>query len=104
MRSQTMILDTPPPLANVFTRPELQRMAAGRVIFEEGDQPSGVYILHSGEVALSTLLEGHRLRMRMARAGEILGLMAVVSGRPHLTSAVVATPCEGGFIEAAEFR
>ena len=98
-----MIPDTPP-LANVFSRPQLQRMGAGRVIFDEGDQPSGVYILHSGEVALSTLFEGQQTRMRTARAGEILGLMAVVSGRPHLSSAVVTSPCEIGFIEAGEFR
>jgi CRP-like cAMP-binding protein len=104
MRSETMTVDTSHSLANLFTRPELQRIAAGRVLFEEGEQPAGVYIVHSGEVALSTVLDGRKTRIRTARAGEILGLMAVISGRAHLSSAVAASPCEVGFIEVGEFR
>ena len=91
-------------LANLFTRPELQRIAAGSVLFEEGEEPAGVYILHSGEVALGTVVDGRMTHMRIARAGEILGLMAVVSACAHLTSAVATSLCEVGFIEAAEFR
>lgn len=104
MRTETTTLDTPHSTANLFTRSELHRFAAGRVFFEEGEQPAGVYILHSGEVALSTILDGQKTRMRTARAGEILGLMAVVSGRAHLSSAVATSLCEVGFIEAEEFR
>lgn len=80
----------------LLTRTELQRFAAGRVLFEEGQLPVGVYILHSGKVTLSNGVT--------ARAGEILGLMAVISGHPHLSSAVTVSPCEVGFIERDEFR
>jgi CRP-like cAMP-binding protein len=104
MRTETMTVAAPHSLANLFTRPELQRVAAGHVLFEEGERAAGVYILHSGEVELATVLEGRPTRVRTARAGEILGLMAVLSGRTHLSSAVAATPCEVGFIEAEEFR
>ena len=104
MRSDTLTLDTPYSMTNLFTRPELHRFASGRVLFEEGEQPAGVYILHSGEVALTTMLDGRKTRMRTASAGEILGLMAVISRRPHLSSAVAMSLCEVGFIEAAEFR
>lgn len=104
MRTETMALDTPHSLANLFTRPELQRIAAGRVLFEQGEQPAGVYILHSGEVALSTMFDGRETRIRTAHAGEILGLMAVVSGSAHLSSAVATSLSEVGFIEATEFR
>lgn len=104
MRSETRTLDTPHSPANLFTRRELQRIAAGRVLFEEGEPPAGVFILHSGEVAVSSLLDGRKTRVRTARAGEILGLMAVVSGRPHQSSAVATSLCEVGFIEADEFR
>jgi CRP-like cAMP-binding protein len=100
-----MTLDTSPhALANLFTRPELHRIARGHVIFEEREQPAGVYILHSGQVALNTILEGQKTRVRTARAGEILGLMAVISHRAHLSSAVATSLCEVGFIEAEEFR
>ena len=104
MRQQTMSLDAPQSLANLFSRPALQLIPAGCVIFEVGEQPAGVYILHSGEVALSTILHESKIRMRTARAGEILGLMAVISHRAHLSSAVATSPCEVGFIEAEEFR
>jgi|GEM_PF-1168462 len=104
MRPETTTLESPHALANLFTRPELERIAAGRVLFEEGEPPDGVYILHSGEVALSSVLDGRKTRVRTARAGEILGLMAVVSRRDHLSSAVATSLCEVGFIEAGEFR
>lgn len=90
MRTETSTVD------DLLTRTELQRFAAGRVLFEEGELPAGVYILHSGKVTLSNGVT--------ARAGEILGLMAVISGRPHLSSAVAVSPCEVGFIERDEFR
>ena len=90
MRTETSTID------ELLTRTELQRYSAGRVLFEEGEIPAGVYVLHSGEVALSNGVK--------ARPGEILGLMAVISGRPHLSSAVAASPCEVGYIGANEFR
>jgi CRP-like cAMP-binding protein len=99
MRSEITTVDE-----SLFARSELQRFATGRVLFEEGEKPAGVYILHSGEVVLSTLLEGHATRVRTARAGEMLGLMSVISDSPHLSSAVAASPGEVGFVEAAEFR
>jgi CRP-like cAMP-binding protein len=90
MRTETTTVD------DLLTRTALQRFPAGCVLFEEGQLPIGVYILHSGNVTLGNGVT--------ARAGEILGLMAVISGTPHSTSAVAASPCEVGFIERDEFR
>jgi CRP-like cAMP-binding protein len=88
-----------------MTRHETRHsLPAGRPLFEEGEEPSGVYVLHSGEVALSSVIEGRNTRMRTAHPGEILGLMAVVSDRTHLSSAVATSPCEVSFINADEFR
>jgi CRP-like cAMP-binding protein len=90
MRTETSTVD------ELLTSSRLQRFAAGRVLFEAGEMPAGVYILHSGEVALSNGVT--------ARAGEMLGLMAVISGSAHLSSAVAVSTCEVGFIERDEFR
>lgn len=90
MRTETSTVD------DLLTRTALQRFAAGSVLFEEGRLPIGVYILHSGQVTLSNGVT--------ARAGEILGLTAVISGTPHSSSAVVTSACEVGFIERDEFR
>lgn len=86
--------------SDLFTRPDLQRMAANTVLFGEGEVPAGVFILHSGEV---DLVHEHAAT-RTAQAGEILGLSAVISGRTHLSTAVARTLVEVSFIESEEFR
>ena len=86
--------------ADLFTRPDLQRLAPSTVLFREGEIPDGVFILHSGEV---DLVHEHAAR-RTAHAGEILGLSAVISGRTHLSTAVARTLAEVAFIEGEEFR
>lgn len=90
--------------ANLFTRRELQRVLPGVILYEEGEHPAGVYILHSGEIALLVDADTGWPRLRVAGAGEILGLNAVVSRGRHLSSAVALTSCEVGFIGADEFR
>ena len=86
--------------ADLFVRPELQRVAANTALFHEGEVPAGVFILHSGEVDLVH----ERAATRTAHAGEILGLSAVISGRTHLSTAVARTLAEVAFIESEEFR
>jgi CRP/FNR family transcriptional regulator, cyclic AMP receptor protein len=53
------------------------------VLFVEGQAPRGVYLICSGRVKLSTTSrDGKTLILRIARAGEVLGLHATVSGKP----------------------
>jgi CRP-like cAMP-binding protein len=92
--------ERPLSFADLFTRPDLQRLATNAVLFREGDVPAGVYILHAGEVDLVH----ERAATRTAQAGEILGLSAVISGRAHLSTAVARTFAEVAFIEGDEFR
>jgi len=96
---------TPQSFADLFARPDLlQRLALKAVLFHEGEIPAGVYILHSGKVDLVHERTDGAERGRTARAGEILGLSAVISGRSHLSSAIARTRCEVEFIEGEEFR
>lgn len=98
-------LEQPPhSFADLFTRPDLQRLAANTVLFHEGEIPAGVYILHSGQVDLVHERTDGAERGHTPRAGEILGLSAVISGRAHLSTAVAGTLCEVGFIGREEFR
>lgn len=54
---------------------------AGVTLFSEKQTPEGVYIIISGEVKLSmNSMDGKRLILRIARAGEVLGLGSVVNG------------------------
>lgn len=90
---------------DLFIRPDLmQHPAPKTVLFHEGEAPTGVYILHSGEVDLVHENAEGAERGRTARAGEILGLSAVISGRSHLSTALTRTQCDVGFIDREEFR
>jgi len=57
---------------------------AGSLLFVEGQSARGVYVLCHGHVKMMTTnREGKTLILKIARAGEILGLDAVISGRPY---------------------
>lgn len=82
----------------------IQNRAAGETIFQEGDAPEGVYVVHSGEVdLLFTPRNGAAKPLRVASPGQILGLSAVVMQRPHDCSATARDTCEIGFIPREEF-
>ena len=76
----------------------------GALLFVEGQTPRGAYVLCSGRVKLSTTSrDGKVLILRMADAGELLGLSAVISGEPYLVTAETAGPCHVNFIERNTF-
>jgi len=82
----------------------LERYGTGHSLFSEGDDPRGVYIVHSGQVALVfSGKNGHTKALRTAEEGQILGLSCVVSHRRHDCSATTKTPCELGFIDRDAF-
>jgi CRP/FNR family transcriptional regulator len=82
----------------------LQHRPAGTILFAEGDQPRGIYLIHSGTIELlMRARNGEWKRMRAASTGEILALESVVSRRPHDATARAITPCALGFIERDSF-
>ena len=57
---------------------------AGALLFLEKQDSRGVFILCAGEVKLSiSSSAGKTLILRIAKAGEILGLMAALSNSPY---------------------
>lgn len=93
-----------PTIENLTRHERLQRWAPGQILFREGDEPRGVYVLHSGEVDLTfASRKGNVKPLRVAAAGQMLALSSVVGGRPHDCSAVARTSCRVGFIERDEF-
>ena len=70
------------------------------VLFVEGQTPRGAYEICSGRVKLSTTSrDGKVLILRMAEAGELLGLSAVISNEAYVFTAETAGPCHINFIE-----
>src|SRR5579863_10345397 len=77
---------------------------AGAVLFLEKQDPRGVFVLCGGEVKLSiSSSAGKTLILRIAKAGEILGLMATMSGSPYEVTAETLYPCQVAFIRREDF-
>ena len=76
----------------------------GAVLFVEGQAPRGVYVICSGRVKLSTTSrDGKTLILRIAQAGEVLGLHATVSGKPYELTAETLQPCQLDFVRRDDF-
>jgi len=70
------------------------------ILLLEGQIPRGVFVLCSGKAKISTTSpEGRVLMLKMVEPGEVLGLNAVVSGRPCELTVETATPCLVNFVE-----
>ncbi len=79
-------------------------LPAGAILFVEGQEPRGIFIVCSGRVNLSTTSrEGKILILKTAMPGEALGLSASISGTGYETTAETATPCQLSFIDRKHF-
>lgn len=76
----------------------------GAILFLEKQDPRGVFVLCAGQVKLSiSSSAGKTLILRIAKAGEILGLMAVLSDSPYEVTAETLHPCQIAFIRRDDF-
>ena len=77
---------------------------AGATLFMEKQDSRGVFVLCEGEVKLTiSSSEGKTLILRIAKAGEILGLMATLSGKPYEVTAETLRPCQIAFVRRDDF-
>jgi CRP/FNR family transcriptional regulator, cyclic AMP receptor protein len=76
----------------------------GALLFVEKQEARGVYVLCEGEVKLSiSSPEGKTLIVRIARAGELLGLMAAMARQPYEVTAETIRPCQVAFVRQDDF-
>jgi CRP/FNR family transcriptional regulator, cyclic AMP receptor protein len=77
---------------------------AGAVLFIEKQTARGVYVICEGEVKLSiSSSEGKKLILRIAKAGQVLGLVSALSGSSHELTAETLRPCQVAFIPREAF-
>lgn len=77
---------------------------AGAVLFVEGQPARGLFVLCSGKAKLTTSSsQGRAVIVRVAEAGELLGLSAVVSSVPYEVSAQTLEPAEVNYLPRADF-
>lgn len=71
----------------------------GAMLFIEGQQSRGVFILCSGKVKLSTTSrEGKTIITKISDSGDVLGLNAVISGMPYEVTAEMMEPGQANFV------
>ncbi|HTZ84017.1 MAG TPA: Crp/Fnr family transcriptional regulator [Candidatus Acidoferrales bacterium] len=71
----------------------------GAMLFIEGQQPRGVFVLCTGKAKLSTSSrEGKTIITKISEPGDLLGLNAVISNRPYEVTAEMMEPGQANFI------
>jgi CRP/FNR family transcriptional regulator, cyclic AMP receptor protein len=69
------------------------------MLFIEGQQPRGVFVLCTGKTKLSTSsAEGKTIITKISEAGDVLGLNAVISNHPYEVTAEMIEPGQANFI------
>jgi CRP/FNR family transcriptional regulator len=69
------------------------------VLFIEGQQPRGVFVLCAGKAKLSTTSsEGKTLITKISQSGDVLGLNAAISNHPYEVTAEMIEPGQANFI------
>jgi CRP/FNR family transcriptional regulator len=77
---------------------------AGKVLFSESQPTQGLHVVVEGEVKLSiNSSEGRRLSLRIAKAGEVLGLSSALSGNPNEMTADLPYPAKIAHISRQAF-
>jgi CRP/FNR family transcriptional regulator, cyclic AMP receptor protein len=74
------------------------------MLFIEGQQPRGVFVLCAGKVKLSTSSqEGKTIITKLSEPGDVLGLNATISNRPYEVTAEMVEPGQANFIARDAF-
>jgi len=78
-------------------------LAAGQVLFREGDTADGVFRLLSGSVDILRELDGDPILLGTVGAGQFIGEMGVVENRPRSATARAASEVEVEIFTPTEF-
>lgn len=76
-----------------------------RVLFNQGDPPTGLFILLKGEAALSmTGEDGAPLVSIQATAGSLLGLPGLIGNQPYSLTAIARSGAQVSYIARDDFN
>jgi CRP/FNR family transcriptional regulator, cyclic AMP receptor protein len=76
----------------------------GAKLYGEGEPARGIFIVRGGRVKLFLCSgDGRILILRMAKAGDVLGLPGTLSGRQYEVTAETLGPCQLAFIKREPF-
>jgi len=68
------------------------QLAAGELVFREGDPPTCAFLIESGQVEIITVQDGNPLVLSVLGEGDLLGEMAIIDEAPRTATARASTP------------
>jgi len=76
----------------------------GAMLFVEGQDPRGIFVICNGRVKLSaSSADGKSVILRIAESGEVVGLPGSISGKPYEVTAEALEPIQANFIPRGPF-
>lgn len=79
------------------------RFEAGAVVFREGEPSQAILLIARGEVEVVKSLRGGHILLGRAGAGEVVGEMGVIEGRPRSATVRVSAPVTGELLDRDAF-
>jgi CRP-like cAMP-binding protein len=76
----------------------------GKILFSQGEIPSGLYILRTGEAFLLASSSGEATECIRVTAGSLLGLKSVINNEPHSFTAVATSGADVAFVTREDFE
>jgi CRP-like cAMP-binding protein len=83
---------------------QIEHWPAGKVLFAHGDEPRGVYVIHSGDIDLLFARNGVSKPLQVAHPGDVVGLSNIISNSRYEYSATTRSAARIGFIPVSQFR
>jgi len=94
----------PKALAGLDAISSLATYPKGAILFVEGQDPRGVFVICNGRVKLfASSAGGKSLILRIVDPGEVIGLPGTISGKPYEATAEAQEPIQANFIPRKPF-
>ena len=68
---------------------ERRMLKGGDIVFREGEQGSSAFVVQSGEVVITKLIDGEEKELATIGVGGIFGEMALIDEQPRMATARV---------------
>ncbi len=94
----------PADIDNILARASVRRIERGEVVLRRGDPNTGMLVIMSGRVRISTVSEdGKEITLRVLGAGEVVGEMSLIDGEPCSADVTAHEDCAMLLIERGPF-
>jgi CRP-like cAMP-binding protein len=91
-------------LDQLATSLQPEPLEAGAVLFQEGDQADKFFIVESGEVVISRLVDGEVVEISRREPGEYFGEIALLQNRPRTATITASIDTHLLSLEAEQFQ